>query len=61
MIHFPEETSNRALPYSKGIDTMELVLIWVYDKGIVLINQKESLCIRGNVFTAEIIYAWDLP
>lgn len=39
---------------------MELVLIWVYDKCIVLINQKESLCIRGKVFTAEIIYAWDL-
>ena len=39
---------------------MELVLIWLYDKGIVTINQKETLCIRGEVFTGEIIYAWDL-
>lgn len=39
---------------------MELVLIWVCDKGVVIINQKESLCIRGKMFTGEIIYAWDL-
>lgn len=61
MMYFPEEPSNSSLPCSKGsIDIMELVLIWVCDKDIVIITQKESLCIRGKVFTGEIMYTWDL-
>lgn len=60
-MYFPEVPSNSGLPCSKGsVNITELVLIWVCDKDIVITTQKESLCIRGKVFTGEIMYTWDL-